>query len=40
VDQLAPEARERVQRENLEFVRRSGLTSVEANVVYAVAAKA
>jgi ubiquinone/menaquinone biosynthesis C-methylase UbiE len=40
VDQLAPEARERVRRENLEFVRRSGLTSVEANVVYASATKA
>ena len=40
VEQLAPDARERVRRANLDYVRRSGIRGVEANVVYAIAAKA
>lgn len=40
LEQLTPEARERVRRANLEYVRRSGIRAVEANVVYAIAAKA
>ena len=39
VDQLDAPARERVRAANLEFIRASGTTSVEANVVYAVARK-
>jgi len=39
VDQLDPQALERVRSANLEFVRNSGLTAVEANVVYAIADK-
>jgi hypothetical protein len=39
VDQLDAAARERVRAVNFEFIRNSGTTSVEANVVYAVAQK-
>jgi ubiquinone/menaquinone biosynthesis C-methylase UbiE len=39
VDQLEAAARERVRAASFEFIRNSGTTSVEANVVYAVAQK-
>jgi SAM-dependent methyltransferase len=39
VDQLDAAARERVRAANFEFIRNSGTTSVEANVIYAVAQK-
>jgi hypothetical protein len=39
VDQLDAAARERVQAANEDYVRRSGVASVEANVIYAVAIK-
>jgi ubiquinone/menaquinone biosynthesis C-methylase UbiE len=39
VDQLDATARERVRAANFEFIRNSGTTSVEANVIYAVAQK-
>lgn len=39
LDQLDPAARERVRLANLEYIRRSGIRSVEANVVYATAAR-
>jgi ubiquinone/menaquinone biosynthesis C-methylase UbiE len=39
VEQLDPRDRERVREANLDFVRRSGITSVEANAIYAVATK-
>ncbi len=39
VEQLDGEAREQVRRDNLSFIRDSNVTSVETNVVYAVAAK-
>jgi SAM-dependent methyltransferase len=37
VEQLDAGARERVRRANMDFIRESGIRSVEANVVYAVA---
>lgn len=40
LDQLEPAARERVREANDDYLRESGITSVEANVVYAVANKA
>jgi SAM-dependent methyltransferase len=40
LDRLETAARERVRQANLQFVRDSGLRSIEANVVYAVATKA
>jgi SAM-dependent methyltransferase len=40
LEQLDPAARERVRRANLDYVRRSGIRAVEANVVYAIAKKA
>jgi SAM-dependent methyltransferase len=40
LEQLDAADREHVRRANLEFIRRSGIRAVEANVVYAVAAKA
>ena len=40
LEQLEAAARERVRLANLDYVRRSGLRAVEANVVYAVARKA
>jgi SAM-dependent methyltransferase len=40
LEQLDATARERVRIANLDFIRESGLRSVEANVVYAVATKA
>ena len=39
VDQLDAAARKRVHAANFEYIRNSGITSVEANVVYAVAEK-
>jgi ubiquinone/menaquinone biosynthesis C-methylase UbiE len=39
VDQLDSAARERVRAANLEFIRCSGTTSIEANAVYAIAVK-
>lgn len=39
VDQLDPDDREQVRRANLDHVRTSGLHSVQANVVYAIATK-
>jgi hypothetical protein len=39
IEQLAPDAAERVRHDNLEFVRASGVRAVEVNVVYAVARK-
>jgi len=39
VEQLGPEAAERVKRDNLDWARRDGVDSVETNVVYAVATK-
>ncbi len=38
-DQLDPDSREHVRRKNLDFIRQTGVTSVEANVIYAVATK-
>lgn len=40
VDQLDAAARERVRSANFEYIRHSGITSVEANVLYGVAEKA
>jgi ubiquinone/menaquinone biosynthesis C-methylase UbiE len=40
LDQLDAAARERVHQKNLDYIRNSGVRSVEANVVYAVAEKA
>jgi ubiquinone/menaquinone biosynthesis C-methylase UbiE len=39
VEKLTPEAREQVRRASVAFVRERGVTSVETNVVYAVARK-
>jgi ubiquinone/menaquinone biosynthesis C-methylase UbiE len=39
IDQLDPLSREQVRRNNLEFISEAGLTSVEANVIYATATK-
>jgi len=39
IDQLDLESREQVRRDNLEFIREKGVTSVEVNVIYAVAKK-
>jgi ubiquinone/menaquinone biosynthesis C-methylase UbiE len=39
IDQLEAADRERVRAANLEYLQRSGVTSVEANVVYAIARK-
>ncbi len=36
IEQLSPEDCDRVKRENIEFIRSSGLRSVETNVLYAV----
>ena len=38
-DQLDAAARERVRRKNLDYIRNSGVRSVEANVVYEIAGK-
>lgn len=37
LEEFTPPERERVRDANLEYVRRSGIRSVEASVVYAVA---
>ena len=39
IEQLDAPARERVRMANLSYIRRSGVRSVEANVVYALATK-
>jgi ubiquinone/menaquinone biosynthesis C-methylase UbiE len=39
LDQLDPVARERVRRANWEYIQRSGIRAVEANVVYAIATR-
>ena len=39
VEQLPPEDRERVRRANLEFIERSSLRELEANVIYASAVR-
>jgi hypothetical protein len=39
LEQLDATARERVRAANLSYIRNSGVRSVEANVVYAIAAK-
>lgn len=39
IEQLSAEDRELVRRENLDFIRRADVRSVEANVVYAVGAR-
>ena len=39
VEQLVPADRERVRRENLDFIRRTSLGSLESNVVYATGIK-
>ena len=40
VEQLEPDAREQVRLQNLDFIQRESIKSVEANVVYATAIKA
>jgi hypothetical protein len=40
VEQLSHADRERVQRENLDFIHRTSLRSLESNVVYATGMKA
>lgn len=40
LEQLDRDARELVRRANLDYMRRSGIVAVEANVVYAIATKA
>jgi hypothetical protein len=37
VEQLSPEDRERVHRANLDFIERTSLRALEANVIYATA---
>ena len=39
VEQLSPADRERVHRENLDFIHRTSLRSLESNVVYATGLK-
>jgi hypothetical protein len=39
IEQLTPEARAQVQEQNADFIQRTGLRSVECNVVYASAIK-
>lgn len=39
IEQLDEETRERVRKDNLSFIHESGVNSVEANVIYAVATK-
>jgi ubiquinone/menaquinone biosynthesis C-methylase UbiE len=39
LEQMDPDARDRVRAANLSYVRSSGIRSVEANVVYAIATK-
>jgi ubiquinone/menaquinone biosynthesis C-methylase UbiE len=39
LEQLTSEARERVRKENVDFIQRTALRSVESNVVYATAVK-
>ena len=39
VEQLSPEDHERVRRANLDFIQRTSLRELEANVIYATAAK-
>lgn len=39
VDQLSTSERDQVRTENLEFIRREGIRSVESNVIYAIGKK-
>lgn len=39
IEELDEESRAQVRRNNLDFIRQAGVTSVEANVIYAVATK-
>ena len=39
VEQLSPEDRERVRRANLDFIERTSLRELEANVIYASGVK-
>ena len=39
VDQLAASEREQVRKENLDFIDREAIRSVEANVIYAIGKK-
>ena len=39
VEQLSPEDRERVRRANLDFIERTSLRELEANVLYATGVK-
>jgi ubiquinone/menaquinone biosynthesis C-methylase UbiE len=39
IEQLTPEARGQVQQQNADFIQRTGLRSIECNVVYATAIK-
>jgi len=39
IDQLSPAEREQVRAENLDFIRREAIGSVEANVIYAIGKK-
>lgn len=39
VDQLSPSEREQVRAENVDFIRREAIRSVEANVIYAIGKK-
>jgi len=40
LEQLDDQSREHVKRANLDFIATSGITSIEANVIYAIATKA
>lgn len=40
VDQLEPAVRERIRQGNLEFLRQNQITSLEVEVLYAIAHKA
>jgi hypothetical protein len=39
VDQLSASEREQVRAENLDFIRREGVPSIEANLMYAIGKK-
>jgi hypothetical protein len=39
VDQLSASEREQVRAENLDFIRREGVASIEANLMYAIGKK-
>jgi hypothetical protein len=39
MDEMTPDAAERVREENVRWAKDTGLTSIETNVMYAVATK-